>query len=134
MRRSKPCSGHRRRREAIMRELELNQLNRRSFLTAAGALVVALATPAEWAEAAQFDSAAAAGVRPNKLSSYISIGPDGMVTAYYGKIDGGQGLETSVAQLVAEEIDVPWDRVRVVISDTAHCVNMGGSTAGNRSE
>ncbi len=51
--------------------------------------------------------------------------------AYYGKIDGGQGLETSVAQLVAEEIDVPWERVRVVMSDTAQCVNMGGSTAGN---
>jgi CO/xanthine dehydrogenase Mo-binding subunit len=114
-----------------MRELELNQLSRRSFLTAAGALVVAIATPAEWAEAAQFDSAAAAGVRPDKLSSYISIGRDGMVTVYYGKIDGGQGLETSVAQLVAEEIDVPWDRVHLVISDTAQCVNMGGSTAGN---
>ncbi|MDE2475035.1 MAG: molybdopterin-dependent oxidoreductase, partial [Alphaproteobacteria bacterium] len=114
-----------------MLELELSKLSRRAFLTASGALVVALATPPEWAEAVQFDSAAAAGVRPGKLSSYISIEPDGTVVAYYGKIDGGQGLETSVAQLVAEEIDVPWDRVRVVISDTAHCVNMGGSTAGN---
>lgn len=114
-----------------MHEPEMNNLSRRAFLTASGALVVALATPPEWAEAVQFDSAAAAGVRPGKLSSYISIEPDGTVVAYYGKIDGGQGLETSVAQLVAEEIDVPWERVRVVISDTAHCVNMGGSTAGN---
>lgn len=114
-----------------MLELEMNQLSRRAFLTAAGALVVAIATPPEWAEAAQFDSAAAAGVRPGKLSSYISIEPDGTVVAYYGKIDGGQGLETSVAQLVAEEIDVPWERVRVVLGDTGQCVNMGGSTAGN---
>jgi nicotinate dehydrogenase subunit B len=114
-----------------MLELELNQLSRRAFLSATGAFVVALATPAEWASAAQFDSAAAAGVRPGKLSSYISIEPDGTVVAYYGKIDGGQGLETSIAQLVAEEIDVPWERVRVVISDTGQCVNMGGSTAGN---
>jgi len=114
-----------------MIELELNKLNRRAFLSASGALVVALATPAEWAEAVQFDSAAAAGVAPGKLSSYLSIERDGSVVAYYGKIDGGQGLETSIAQLVAEEIDVPWDHVRVVISDTAHCVNMGGSTAGN---
>src|SRR5207237_6257659 len=36
-----------------------------------------------------------------------------------------------VAQLVAEEIDVPWERVRVVLGDTGQCVNMGGSTAGN---
>jgi nicotinate dehydrogenase subunit B len=112
-------------------ELEQNQLSRRAFLTASGALVVALATHADWASAAQFDSAAAAGVRPGKLSSYISIERNGTVVAYYGKIDGGQGLETSVAQLVAEEIDVPWERVRVVIGDTGQCVNMGGSTAGN---
>jgi len=114
-----------------MLELELNQLNRRAFLTAAGALVVAITTPAEWAEAAQFDSAAAAGVRPGKLSSYISVERDGTVIGFYGKIDGGQGLETSVAQLVAEEMDVPWERVRVVLGDTGQCVNMGGSTAGN---
>jgi CO/xanthine dehydrogenase Mo-binding subunit len=53
------------------------------------------------------------------------------VIAFYGKIDGGQGLETSTAQLVAEEIDVPWERVRMVMGDTGQCVNMGGSTAGN---
>jgi len=114
-----------------MLELELNQLSRRAFLTTAGALVVAIASPAEFLSAATPDSAAAAGVRPGKLSSYISIERDGSVVAYYGKIDGGQGLETSVAQLVADEIDVPWERVRVVLGDTGQCVNMGGSTAGN---
>ena len=113
---------------------EMNALSRRAFLSATGALVVALATPAELAEAA---AAATNGlatrppVTPGTLSSYISIEPDGTVVAYYGKIDGGQGLETSVAQLVAEEIDVPWERVRVVMGDTALTVNMGGATAGN---
>src|SRR6185437_6372889 len=107
-----------RREEASMLEPEMTKLSRRAFLTASGALIVALATPPEWAEAVQFDSAAAAGVRPGKLSSYISIEPDGTVIAYYGKIDGGQGLETSVAQLVAEEIDVPWERVHVVMGDS----------------
>src|SRR5437588_6191254 len=115
----------------MVEELQLNECSRRAFLTSAGALVVAIATPAEWVSAAQFDSAAAAGVGPGKLSSYISIERDGTVVAYYGKIDGGQGLETSVAQLVAEEIDVPWERVRVVMGDTALTVNMGGATAGN---
>ncbi len=38
-----------------MLELEPNQLSRRAFLTSAGAMVVALATPAEWADAAQFE-------------------------------------------------------------------------------
>src|ERR1700692_4480361 len=114
-----------------MIENQANALSRRAFISATGALVVALAAPAEFAEAQTHGGPPRSLVPPDKLSSYISIERDGTVVAYYGKIDGGQGLETSVAQLVAEEIDVPWERVRVVIGDTGQCVNMGGSTAGN---
>jgi CO/xanthine dehydrogenase Mo-binding subunit len=103
-------------------------LSRRAFLSASGALVVALAAPADFARA---DLAERSIIRKDKLSSYISVEPDGSVVAYYGKIDGGQGLESAIAQLVAEEIDVPWERVRVVIGDTGLTVDMGGSTAGN---
>ena len=112
---------------------KLDGLSRRAFLSSTGALIVAIATPAEWASAAlvEGETAAAAGRPREKLSSYISIERDGTVIGYYGKIDGGQGLETSIAQLVAEEIDVPWERVRVVMGDTGQCVNMGGATAGN---
>jgi len=110
---------------------EAPALSRRAFLSATGALVVALAAPAELAAAAESRPFGRSVVRPDKLSSYISIDRDGSVVAYYGKIDGGQGLETSIAQLVAEEIDVPWERVRVVMGDTGLTVDMGGSTAGN---
>jgi len=110
---------------------EMNALSRRAFLSATGALVVALAAPAEFADAAETRPFGRSVVRPDKLSSYISIDPDGTVVAYYGKIDGGQGLETAIGQLVAEEIDVPWERVRVVMGDTALTVDMGGATAGN---
>ena len=105
-------------------------LSRRAFLSATGALAVGLAVPGELA-AAEKSPFGRSVVRPDKLSSYISVERDGSVVAYYGKIDGGQGLETSIAQLVAEEIDVPWARVRVVMGDTGLTVDMGGSTAGN---
>src|ERR1700726_657884 len=131
MRLSKRSSAPPSRLEAeVMIANEATALSRRAFLTATGALVVALAAPAELAGAATSPFGRSV-VRPDKLSSYISIDPDGTVVAYYGKIDGGQGLETSVAQLVAEEIDVPWERVRVVMGDTARTVDMGGATAGN---
>ena len=108
---------------------EMDALTRRAFLTASGALVVALAAPDD-ATAAEKRPFGRSVVRPDKLSSYISIDLDGTVVAYYGKIDGGQGLETSIAQLVAEEIDVPWEHVRVVMGDTGLTVDMGGATAG----
>ena len=84
-------------------------LSRRAFLSTTGALVVALVAPAEFA-----DAATPPPVPQDKLSSYISIDPDGSVVAYYGKIDGGQGLGTSIAQMVAEELDVPLERVHLV--------------------
>src|SRR6185436_17436373 len=49
--------------------------------------------------------------------------------AYYGKIDGGQGLGTSIAQMVGEEIDVAFERVRVVMGDSALTLDMGGASA-----
>jgi CO/xanthine dehydrogenase Mo-binding subunit len=107
---------------------EMEALTRRAFLSASGALVVALAAPAAAAEKNPFGRSV---VRPDKLSSYISIDPNGTVVAHYGKIDGGQGLETSIAQMVAEEIDVPWERVRVIMGDTGLTVDIGGATAGN---
>jgi CO/xanthine dehydrogenase Mo-binding subunit len=111
---------------------EASALNRRTFLSATGALVVALIVPAcDDAASTAKGVATRPPVTPDRLSSYISIDPDGTVVAYYGKIDGGQGLETAIAQLVAEEIDVPYDRVRIVMGDTALTVNMGGATAGN---
>jgi len=77
---------------------EANTLSRRAFLSASGALVVALAAPAEFARADLIERSI---IRKDKLSSYISIERDGTVVAYYGKIDGGQGLESAIAQLGA---------------------------------
>src|SRR5258708_4763421 len=106
--------------------------SRRAFLSSTGALVITLVAQPELADGAVSNGAPTRPtLLPDKLASYIAIDRDGTVIAYYGKIDGGQGLETSVAQMVAEEIDVPWERVRVVMGDTGLTVDMGGATAGN---
>src|SRR5262245_22195240 len=104
-------------------------LSRRAFLSTSGALVVTLAAPTEWADAATNGAPARPPLKGDQLSSYITIDPDGTVVAYYGKIDGGQGLETAIAQMVAEEIDVAYERVRVVMGDSALTLDMGGASA-----
>jgi nicotinate dehydrogenase subunit B len=101
-------------------------LSRRAFLAASGALVVGFSLPSAEADAAQ--QAAKPPLTPDQLDSWLAIEPDGSVTVFYGRIDGGQGLEVSIAQMVAEELDVPFERVQMVISDTARTVNMGGAS------
>jgi CO/xanthine dehydrogenase Mo-binding subunit len=104
-------------------------LNRRAFLSSTGALVVTLAAPADGAEASTQGLTARPPLKGDQLSSYISIDADATVVAYYGKIDGGQGLGTAIAQMVAEEIDVAYERVRVVMGDSALTLDMGGASA-----
>jgi nicotinate dehydrogenase subunit B len=112
-----------------MTDMTEAHLSRRAFLSAGGALIVTLTAPAEWADAATNGAAARPPLKGDQLSSYITIEADGTVVAYYGKIDGGQGLETAIAQMVAEEIDVAYERVRVVMGDSGLTLDMGGASA-----
>ena len=64
--------------------------------------------------------------------AWIHVGTDGAVTAFTGKVDVGQDNRTSLSQLVAEELRVPVERVRLVMGDTDLCpYDMG--TFGSRS-
>ena len=48
-----------------------------------------------------------------------------MVTVYSGKVDLGTGVRTALAQIVADELDVPFDRVKIVQGDTALTPDQG---------
>ena len=62
------------------------------------------------------------------MSSDIAVNADGSVAAYFGKMDMGHGLHVAIAQIVAEELDVPFKSVRVFMADTATSVNQGGAS------
>jgi nicotinate dehydrogenase subunit B len=109
-------------------KLRSSELSRRAFISGTGALVITLAT-VDRGDAATGDAPAQPSLQPDRLDSYVAIETDGSITAYYGKIDGGQGLGTSIAQMVAEELDVPLERVHLVMGDTGRTVNMGGASA-----
>ncbi len=58
---------------------------------------------------------------PTDLNAYLRIGPDGRVTCFAGKVELGQGAMTVLAQILAEELDVAYDSVDMVLGDTDLC-------------
>src|ERR1700759_3345520 len=106
-------------------------LARRAVLMGAGALVISVGAPVGFELLGSIQQAHAQGAKPpltpDQLSSYIAVNADGTVNAYFGKMDMGHGLHTAVAQIVAEELDVPYKAVKVYMGDTATSVNQGGA-------
>ncbi|HSM59256.1 MAG TPA: molybdopterin cofactor-binding domain-containing protein [Longimicrobiales bacterium] len=58
---------------------------------------------------------------PKDFNAYLRIGEDGRVTFFTGKIEMGQGVYTSLPQMLAEELDVPLSMVDPVLGDTDLC-------------
>src|SRR6266702_3145487 len=61
--------------------------------------------------------------------TFVRITADGSVTAYNGHVDLGTGIRTALGQIVAEELDVAFARVVVVLGDTAIVPNQGATIA-----
>src|SRR3954466_9016566 len=61
--------------------------------------------------------------------TFVRITADGSVTAYNGHVDLGTGIRTALGQIVAEELDVSFARVIVVLGDTSLVPNQGATIA-----
>ena len=109
-----------------------SSFTRRSVLLGGGALVVSIGAAVSLETVLSIQSAYAQGAKPpltpDQLSSYIAVNADGSVAAYFGKMDMGHGLGVAIAQMVAEELDVPFKSVKVIMADTSMTVNQGGAS------
>src|SRR2546425_10096998 len=70
-------------------------------------------------------------VIPEELDSWLAIGRDGKVTVFTGRIDMGTGIETAFGQLISDELDVPFESVKIVMGDTDLTPDQGKSTASS---
>jgi CO/xanthine dehydrogenase Mo-binding subunit len=103
--------------------------SRRDFLKTSGALIVSVSAAGI---AGRFDLAAqAAGPYPDpdfrQLDSWIVVHADNTATFYVGKTDCGQGTGTAFRQMMADELDIPYDRTACVMGSTDNTVDQGGS-------
>ena len=90
--------------------------SRRGFMALGGTgLYVFFAAPS-----AGFQQPTAPGY-PADWNAYLRIGGDGRVTCFTGKVELGQGTTTGLALIVAEELDVAFDSVDMVMGDTGVC-------------
>src|SRR5512135_767738 len=70
------------------------------------------------------------GQLTTRLDDWLAFEPDGTILAFSGKVELGTGVRTALAQIVAEELDVPFGRVLMVMGDTALTPDEG-YTAGS---
>ena len=110
-------------------------LPRRDFLKSCGALIVSFSSGPLSLLSAQSPGPFGthpSHIDPGKLDSWLAVGDDGVITAYTGKCDFGQGILTVQSQLVAEELCVRIARVKLIQCDTSICPDQG-TTSGSQS-
>ena len=112
----------------VAEQMPDTQLSRRNFLNSGGALVVTfaltpLATPVDAAQPT------AKSIAADEVNGFIAIDAKGQVTIYSGKVELGTGALTAIAQIAAEELSVPLDRVTMIQGDTLLTPNQGPTYA-----
>jgi nicotinate dehydrogenase subunit B len=96
----------------------LYPLSRREFLQSIGGGIIILFTVGD---ASTVDGRSRGKKERPDFNAYLRIGEDGRVACFTGKVELGQGAMTSLAQTLADELDVPLESVDMVMGDTALC-------------
>src|SRR5689334_11174739 len=117
-------------KETIMHAIAV--MSRRDMLRTGGAVIVSFMFGAALPQRsrAQAPGASADLGKPldlQEVDSFLAIHADGSVTIYTSKVDVGTGLRIAMSQMVAEELDLPVERINVVEGDTALTPNQGGT-------
>jgi CO/xanthine dehydrogenase Mo-binding subunit len=107
-------------------------LTRRDFTSGLGGIVLAFSLDSR-AVLAQEPPRLPGSLQTNRmLSAWLAINADGTATVMTGKVELGQGILTALAQIAAEELDLPLAKVTIISGDTGRTPNEG-QTAGSQS-
>jgi len=106
------------------------RIDRRDFLKLFGGGILVCFTD-HWMLAQESGRTFGSHELPDELAAWLAIAPDGQVTVFTGKVEVGQNIRTSLAQLVAEELRVPFDSITMLMGDT-DLVPWDAGTFGSR--
>jgi nicotinate dehydrogenase subunit B len=110
----------------------MNAINRRDFTAGLGAIVVAFSLDPRVALSQEPPRLPGSLQNNRKLDGWLRIDAAGTATVFTGKVELGQGILTALAQIAAEELDLPLARVKMISGDTGQTPNEG-QTAGSQS-
>ena len=115
--------------------METKSISRRDLLKSTGVLIVGFSFFGTAAKVlAQGDGLSVDGMDPTVLDSWMAISKDGTVTVFTGKVELGTGVVTALAQIVAEELDVSFNKVYMDSGDTDTAVDQGITAAARTVE
>ncbi|QGH63704.1 xanthine dehydrogenase family protein molybdopterin-binding subunit [Serratia proteamaculans] len=104
------------------------EITRRRLLQAGGVVMVSSLLPVSLNTLAA-EPATLGNLPLDRVDSFIGLTADGRVTAFNGHVDLGTGIRTALAQIVADEISVPFDHVTVILGDTQRTPDQGPTIA-----
>jgi nicotinate dehydrogenase subunit B len=107
-------------------------VDRRQFTAGLGAIVVAFSLAPIRASAQEPPRLPGSLQTNRRLDGWIRINADGTATVFTGKVELGQGILTALAQIAAEELDLPLAHIKMISGDTGQTPNEG-QTAGSQS-
>ncbi|WP_322013776.1 xanthine dehydrogenase family protein molybdopterin-binding subunit [Paraburkholderia sp. J12] len=103
-------------------------MNRSELLARPGCLTV-VRQPAPPVKPAPGQPGSLSSFVPGVAEVFVAVLDDGRILAFNGHVDLGTGIRTSLAQIVAEELDVPPARVAMQLGHTASTPNQGPTIA-----
>ncbi len=117
--------------------LQQSAFSRRVFVKGGGALVVGFSFAGAGvvgrAEGARAASSGSGGGFPLAqqpvLDNWLAVHPDGTVTFSIEKADVGTHMQTGLLQIAAEELDMPFERMRLQSGDTSITPDLGTSSS-----
>ena len=111
----------------------MNAISRRDFAAGLAGITLAFTLAPPRQAVAQQAARLPGSLADNRiLDAWIRIGADGNAAVCTGKVELGQGIVTALAQIAAEELDLPLGRVQMISGDTDKTPNEG-VTAGSQS-
>ncbi|WP_207477222.1 xanthine dehydrogenase family protein molybdopterin-binding subunit [Arenibaculum pallidiluteum] len=112
-------------------------ISRRGFLAGAGAGALVLAVGLPRLTSAQEQKAFGVDAMPNGWRDdprvFVAIAPDGIVTVTCHRQEMGQGVRTSIAMVVADELEADWSKIRVAQAPADEARFGNQDTDGSRS-